>query len=286
MDQSHDLNITPRVAPQRPAPPRQTTPRWVLILVAGLVLALLVGWMEAVPAGLLGKADAIGYAVCHRIDGRSFHLGERAFPLCVRCSGMYLGALVGLIYQFVARRRGGAYPPRRVLAVFVLFFMAFGLDGLNSYVQLLPLDLGVYAPQNWLRLLTGSGMGLVLAGVLFPAFNQTAWRDYDPTPAIPNLKSAAVMVGLTLAVDALVYSENPLLLYPLGVASAFTVLFILTITYSLIWMMLLRQTNLAARLNQLALPLMLGLGTGLLQVAALDAVRFWLTGTWSGFNFG
>ena len=74
------------------------TSRWpATSLKAGLALAVglvLLGWLLNTPPGLLGKADAIGYAVCHRIDLRSFHLGERALPLCARCSGMYLGAML------------------------------------------------------------------------------------------------------------------------------------------------------------------------------------------------
>src|SRR5512143_3851532 len=69
-------------------------------------------WLLNTPAGLLGKADAIGYAVCHRIDARSFHIGERQFPLCARCSGMYLGAMVALLYQAVTGRRRAGMPGR------------------------------------------------------------------------------------------------------------------------------------------------------------------------------
>ena len=69
----------------------------------GLVYAalgiVLVGWLLNTPAGILGKADAIGYAVCHRIGERSFHIGGRSLSLCARCTGMYLGAMVGMVYQ-------------------------------------------------------------------------------------------------------------------------------------------------------------------------------------------
>ena len=45
-------------------------------LVLVTVGLLFIGWLANTPAGLLGKADAIGYAVCHRIDVRSFLLGD------------------------------------------------------------------------------------------------------------------------------------------------------------------------------------------------------------------
>ena len=93
--------------------------KWGVYLLVGL---LLVGWVLNVPAGLLGKADAVGYAVCHRIDERSFHLGTRSLPLCARCSGQYLGAALGLVYQFVIGRRRTGWPSWLAFGLFGLFF--------------------------------------------------------------------------------------------------------------------------------------------------------------------
>src|SRR3990172_4039303 len=89
---------------------------WLVFLAVGLVF---LGWLLSTPSGLLGKADAIGYAVCHRIDLRSFHLGARQLPLCARCSGMYLGALVafvGLLAQ--GKARFGGFPRTALLVMF------------------------------------------------------------------------------------------------------------------------------------------------------------------------
>jgi len=68
--------------------------RWMKLPLSVLVLLLIIGFVVFTPEGLLGKADAIGYAVCHRIDLRSYHIGERPLPLCTRCTGMYLGAML------------------------------------------------------------------------------------------------------------------------------------------------------------------------------------------------
>src|SRR5450759_1456011 len=62
-------------------------------LVIAAAVLVFTGWFINTPPGLLGKADAIGYAVCHRISERSFHIGSIQLPLCARCSGMYLGAV-------------------------------------------------------------------------------------------------------------------------------------------------------------------------------------------------
>lgn len=257
--------------------------KWTVFLAVGL---LLFGWLLNTPPGLLGKGDAVGYAVCHRIEVRSYHLGERQLPLCVRCTGMYLGAMLGLGYQALVGRRGGQLPPWRVLAFLGLLVVAFGVDGLNSYVHLFPGAPSVYEPRHELRLLTGTGMGLVIAAMLYPAFSQTVWQDWAPRPALPGLRSLGAILGLALVVDLLVWTENPLLLYPLALVSAAGVLALLAMIYTMVILMVLRLENRFLRLAQLWLPLTGGLGIAILQIAALDLVRFVLTGTWDGFHIG
>jgi len=175
------------------APTQQRAWRVMVFSAAGL---LLLGWLLNTPAGLLGKADAVGYAVCHRIDARSFHLGGRPIPLCARCTGMYLGAVLGLLYQFASGRKRSELPPLRVLAILGALAVAFFVDGLNSYLHFFPKVPTLYEPHNTLRLLTGTGMGLVIAAALFPAFNQTVWKDPSPQPALSSLRHLSGLLAL------------------------------------------------------------------------------------------
>jgi len=254
-----------------------------VILVVGLVL---IGWLINTPPGLLGKADAVGYAVCHRIDVRSFHLGERPLPLCARCSGMYLAATLSIIYQARVGSRRAGMPGRSAMVVFGLFVFAFGVDGLNSYVSLFPGAPTLYQPQNWLRLLTGTGMGLAMAGVLIPVFNQSAWHQPVPAAVFPRAVSLLPLLGLAGVMNILVLTENPLLLYPLAVVSAAGVLVLLTLVYAMVWMLLLKKENLYNTLSQMVMFLVAGFGTAILQIALMDVARFLLTGTWDGFHLG
>lgn len=259
--------------------------RWVhLVLLLGGVL--LVIWLNAAPAGLLGKADAVGYAVCHRIDLRSFHLGERQLPLCARCSGIYLGAVLGLIYQAVLYPRCGSFPGRKALALVVLIGLAFALDGLNSYLALFPGAPGLYEPNNLYRLLTGTGLGISMAAVLAPAFNQTVWKDWQPKAAFTNLRHFLLLLLLGLVLDGLVLLENPLLLYPLALISAGGVLVILTMVYGMAAVLALRKENAYLSWRELLLPLALGFTLALLQISLISAGRYVLTGTWDGFHLG
>jgi uncharacterized membrane protein len=248
-----------------------------------VVSCLLVVWLANTPGGLLGKADAIGYAVCHRIDGRSFHLGDRQLPLCSRCTGMYLGAMLALTYQLLTARRRAGMPHWSIWAVLGLFVIAFGVDGLNSYLHFFPGAPTLYEPTNLGRLLTGTGMGLVMALAIYPTFNQTAWQAPDMSPALPDFRSLVLVVLMALAIDGLVWIENPFLLYLFGLVSAFGVIVILSMVYGVFWIMILKSENRYQRLSQLLLPLWLGFGTSILQIGLFDLVRFFLTHTWGGF---
>jgi uncharacterized membrane protein len=260
-----------------------TGARWKWLFVGFASLFFFV-WLANTPAGLLGKADAVGYAVCHRIDARSFHLDERPIPLCARCSGMYLGALLGIGFQ-LSRGKPSRMPPLPIGLFFGLLALGFAFDGVNSYVQFFPEVEGLYQPHNYLRLLTGTGMGLAISAILVPAFNQTVWEDWDQQAGIGTWKQVASLVGLAIILDGFIILENPLILYPLAILSAMGVLIVLGAVYTLIWLMVFRKENQYKNYRQLWLPLMAGLMTALLQVATIDLVRYWLTGTWDGFQF-
>jgi hypothetical protein len=66
--------------PQASGKLTQFLPLFKSLLILTTALAL-IGWWYYTPPGLLGKADAAGYAVCHRIASRSFLIGDRQTPL-------------------------------------------------------------------------------------------------------------------------------------------------------------------------------------------------------------
>jgi len=264
--------------------------KYLVVLVG---LAVITVWWINTPPGFLGKLDAIGYAVCHRIGERSFHIGPIQLPLCARCSGMYLGAMTGLLFQSIVSRRHVKIPPWSVLVPLIVFVLAFGLDGANSYLYLikqvypgsLPQIPNLYVPNNTLRLLTGSGMGLGIAALIFPAFNQTAWKDTVDKPTL-TLKTFALLFGIQVVLDLLVLTDSPIVLFPLAVIGALGVLVLLIIVYSMVWIMLMREDNKFSRFRQLWLPMVAGLTIAMVQVGAIDLLRFWLTHTWGAFPLG
>lgn len=283
----HIINVMEQATTQ---PKFQILLRWFIPITALLAFS---AWFFIAPPGLLGKADAIGYAVCHRISERSFHIGDRQLPLCARCTGEFNAAAISLVFFAFASGKKSGFPGWKLGAPLILFFLAFGLDGSNSYLYLLKQTSpdafknipNLYTPNATLRLLTGSGMGIALASILFPAFNQTVWQASSPERAL-DWKKLAALVGIILVIDLLILTENPLVLYPVAILSTLGVLTLLTIVFTMAWLMIMRQENAFHRLREMWMPFLAGLTLALLMISAIDLLRFNLTGTWGGIPLG
>ena len=264
--------------------------KWFIPLAAILALSV---WFYIAPPGLLGKADAIGYAICHRIDERSFQIGERQLPLCARCTGEFNAAAISLLFfAFVSGKKSGM-PGWKLGAPLVLFFLAFGIDGSNSYLYLLKQSSGgaladipnLYTPNNTLRLITGSGMGIALASILFPAFNQTVWQRLDPGPAL-DWKKLGALIGIIAVVDVLILLDIHVVLYIVSFLSVLGVLSLLTLVFSMAWLLIMRQENAFNHLREMWMPFLAGTTLAFLMITAIDLLRLSLTGTWGGFPLG
>ena len=264
--------------------------RWFVPMATLIVLA---AFVFITPPGLLGKADGIGYAVCHRIDARSFQVDDRPLPLCARCTGEFNAAAVSLIFLGFVSRKRSSMPSKGILAVLIVFFLAFGIDGSNSYLYLLkqtydgflPQIPNIYIPNNTLRLLTGSGMGTAMASVLFPVVNQTIWRDVDERPTL-TWKEFGGLLGIILLVDLAVLSEQAIVLYPIAFLSVLGVLALLSMVFSIVWVIIMRQENTFEMLKQLWMPALAGITLTFLMISVIDLLRLKLTGTWGGFPLG
>ncbi len=264
----------PDTNPLRPA--RAATPRDKLLALAGLVIVLAL--LIAPPHSLLDKADRAGFAVCHRIAERSFAFAGRPLPLCARCSGTYLGALVGLVV-LTARGRGRAsgLPAGRYLAALALFLAAWGFDGLNSFLTLFPGAPHLYEPNNLLRLITGALEGITLAAFLLPIVNLALWAAPDPARIFGSWADLGWMLVGVAVVVGLVSSEWPLLLYPLAIVSGATVVLLLGLVNTILVLIVLRWEGRATRWQQAVAPLLLGLALALLEVALIGLARLTLS---------
>ena len=258
--------------------------RWLglgLAVVGTLTLLLLT------PGGWLTKADYVAAAVCHRIASHSFFIGEHQLPLCQRCTGTFPGALTGLLLHWVLwrRRKSQAFPPWPTWIVFLACAGLWGLDGVNSYTfELFGRTQGIlgYAPQPWLRLVSGVLMGGAMSAVLVPAFNQTMWADGESTRSLRSWHELALLLAVELALAFVIYLLDPWLLYPVSVYSAAGVLGMFVTLGAMIFVMVLRKDGVFIAWRQLGVPALWGWVFALAIIGTMDFLRFVVLGTVDG----
>ncbi len=233
---------------------------------------------------LLDGADWSGYALCHRITDRSFTINGRQFPLCARCSGMYLGvALMLLVSLLAGRMRRANLPSLKLLLVLLGFIGIMGIDGINSYSHFFPQAPHLYEPRNWLRLTTGMGTGVAMGLIMLPALAQTLWRQPDYQPIIESGRELVALLILAIVTIFLLLSNQPTLLYVLALTSVAGLLFIVTALNTVILLVLFRRDGRATTWRQTLWPLLLGFFVAVVELGIIGALRFNLTGTMTGF---
>ena len=253
-----------------------------VLTLSAVIIALFV---ESPPSSVLGKADLVGFAVCHRIPERSFILGGHQLPLCARCTGTFLGAMLGLaVMLVVGRRRASHLPPVPVLGLLLVFIGLWAFDGLNSYLGLFPGAPQLYQPQNWLRLATGLLEGLALMVLVLPILNFTLWRDPKREPVIRSLTEILAILPLVGLLILVIQAQIDALLYPLAIASSLGVVILLTMINTILAVVVLRREGSAQSWRQLVVPLTAGLALAILQISALSLLRAYLTVTF-GLKF-
>ena len=144
------------------------------LLILGLLLILL-NLMNLSPSlatktgekELAGVSYLIFSPFCHQISSRSFHLFGVQLAVCARCTGIYLGLLLGIIFFIIFS------PKISQLALVPILVMAG--DGLVNW-------LGLVSSPSWLRFIFGLGFGFVGGWLLgigsdqLGAFKEKKWQ--------------------------------------------------------------------------------------------------------------
>ena len=263
--------------------PTEVTPisgRWprLTIVILGVAISILIIAILLPPTTLLGKADVVGYGICHRLPERSFFLNGRQLPLCARCTGTFLGAIVGLIaILLLGHRNASRLPSAPVLLILVFFIGFWAFDGLNSYMTFFPGAPNLYQPQNWLRLTTGMLNGLALIVIVFPIFSYTLWRDTTRDPVIKSVWELLAILPVVAVLIWIIQAEISHLLYPLAILSSLGVMMMLTLINSMIAIVVLGREGQARTWSQALVPLTIGAALAILQLSAMVLLRAYLT---------
>ncbi|MDF1512278.1 MAG: DUF2085 domain-containing protein [Anaerolineae bacterium] len=282
---------------EKPVFPRYIKWLGIVLAVGGLVMFLLL-----TPGNVLRKFDYVGAAVCHRRASHSFTMAERQLPLCQRCSGTFPGALMGIIVHWGIwrRRRSIGYPAWPMLVIFGVCAAFWGLDGINSttsdgqFAALLsrfinlPEGVGIlgYAPQPWLRLVSGVLMGMSMSAILVPAFNQTMWTDAEDKRALRSWHELGLLAAFELALAAFVFliepRPEPIFMVLVSILQVTGVLTMFVLLGAMLFTLLLRRDAQLLRWRDAWVPLLWGFLFALAVVSVMDILRLQLTGTIDG----
>jgi len=246
----------------------------VVILIAGIITA---NWFFHTPHGLYEKAFAVGSSVCHQIPSHSYEISEIQFPLCARCSGLYLGSLIGLAYYFTQGRKK-ALPKKAFSLLLLFFFLIWAGDGVNSFITDFFNKTIFYETTNTTRLITGFGMGLVMSTALMTLFNLTVWQDGKNQPLLHNLLQVVAYTIASVINATLLLSSNAIFFKFFAYISIASVLIIITLLYAIFWIILLKKENSFTKWSSLGLFLTAGFASALLQITILTMLRQWVIG--------
>jgi uncharacterized membrane protein len=254
-----------------------TASRWSLIpkiLFIGIPAAIISLFIAATPPGLWDKARFIGYALCHQLPERSFFFHEHQSPLCARCTGMYLGFLIGLVFLIIRRRTHSArMPTTAIIAVLIGFITIMGIDGINSTISIIPGAPQLYHTTNIHRIVTGTLFGLAMCLLFFPVFSTAIWRQPSGDRSVKNWRELLVMLLAAFAVDAVVLTQADWLFYPITILSIFGPLLLLGFMGAIIVLTMRNLANSVDRWRQLAAPLFAGAALGLVLITIMDVFR-------------
>jgi uncharacterized membrane protein len=249
----------------------------LILIITGLLVFSI--WLVFTPPSLDGKLHAAGYAVCHQLESHSRSFAGKVLPLCARCTGTFLGVLISLIYLSSNRKNGGI-PSRLKIALLVLFFTAFAIDGINSSLTILPGVTPLYPPDNRLRLFTGLLFGICLGNLVLPLWNQTLWAKWENEPVLKSWRQFILLIFLVAAIGFLIQLEIPFLYYPIAFFSIVAIFIILGMIYSLLWCIILKKENSLHHFRDGTRIFIIGMITAILQVGMMDFARYVITKTW------
>lgn len=256
----------------------------ISLFVVFLIISLLIlFWWNITPSGIEGKIYAIGASVCHQIPSHSFTIEDVQFPLCSRCTGMYLGAFIGFLYLYKKRNNIGV-PPTPVLVVLVLFIVGWSVDGANSFLGELKGNNFLYEPSNTLRLCAGFGMGLVISIATKLIWNMTIWKGGAIHQPIIDLKGMGLLIILSGLVVFSILLNNPLVMLGYAHIASITILVLITTLYTVVWTLILRRENQANKLSDLLLQIGLGILSAVTQITMLNQIKLFLYGNWPNYG--
>jgi len=215
----------------------------------------------------------LGFGLCHQMVERSFVYGGVQFPVCARCSGIYVGIIVVLALLFWLYR--GA---QRTGIPGISFFVgaavavgAMGFDGLASY-------LGFYQTTNFVRVTTGIMFGAGMAPVIYSLLVESLAKQRSPKRILSAPREVVFWVLSVPAGLLFVYGGSALL----GFLAAGLHGLLIIVTFWLVALVLVglipRYAHRIETWRDLVEPLLWALPIGCAIIVLCAGLQLWMMG--------
>ena len=244
----------------------------ILVVLLASAIFLTGNFLSHSPSGCYAKAFSIGSSVCHQIPSHSFSVGAVQFPVCARCMGLYMGSFIGIVYAFLSGKKT-AIPETKYIVFLATLFLLWAGDGLNSLISDFLNKPFLYQSSNLSRLITGYGMGLVMSTALVTLFNFTIWKTGQRTPVLESILQIIGYGILSASSSLLILMRNPVIFQVAAYITIFTVLSIITLLYSIFWVIMLKKENQFTHWKDMGVCILAGYSTAIAQILLLIALR-------------
>jgi uncharacterized membrane protein len=217
--------------------------------------------------------------VCHQLPERCLVYEGQPLPLCARCTGAFLGIIIGFItLRAIGQGRRSQLPTWRPSLVLAFLVGLWAVDGFNSLVQLVIGKPWLYEPRNSLRLITGMGTGLAVSVLLYPIYHYSMWRQVDARRVLDREWPMLALLFAGAACISLIWrwSTAPFWFWVAIVSLAVVV--VLATTNAMLIVLALKKEGLADSWIQIVPYLAMGLLAGIVEMGVLALLRLWITG--------
>lgn len=227
----------------------------------------------------ISLAHWLGSAVCGQLPEHTYSIGGVALPLCARCTGMYVGALCSLAYFSWRHPRSASLPRSWFAAAPLLFFVLWATDGVNSLLASVPIFPHLYPPENVLRLITGTLMGITIASLIFIVFNSVTWQHPNPEPILATGRELMYLLGIAAVIVLAVQLDWSPVLLPITLASLISVLILNATLMSALVGSFVRHPSTTWR--GAGVPILLGSSIAVTFLNGMAVLRL-AVGAWAG----
>lgn len=151
--------------------------------------------------------------ICHQLPDKTFSLNGLLMPLCSRCTGIYTGFLIALIFLLIlGGKKKDKFPSLGISLISVIFILLMPSQVVGSQVI-------SWLDNNHFRFLTGLLFGSSINIFLFPIFSYSLFERSIDKQAIKNWKEYFLLIVILVMIFSIHFVKISFAFYFLYYAS-------------------------------------------------------------------